>query len=208
VVARLERIDSGEIEDEPQQPAMIFQEDSLWPHMTLLENVAAPLRFVGGSPRRAVLDRASALLERCGLKSKINAYPAQLSGGQKQRGALARALITQPRLLCLDEVTSGLDPESAAQILQTLSELKDRNSIVLMATHQLNYARGSSDQVIFLDNGRLVETGSPATVLREPVSPRVRQFINAWDYPASRQATVERNLNKRGDYGCHDDGRC
>lgn len=179
IVAGLTRADNGEICGVTEQPVMVFQEDSLWPHLTLLENVSLPLRVLGRIGRTGAEERAKVLLYEWGLADRLDAYPAELSGGQRQRGALARALVSEPKILCLDEVTSGLDPEASAGILDTILRLKTTETIMLMATHQLNFARASADTAIFMERGRLIEKGP--NLLSAPQDPRVLRFLCAFD---------------------------
>jgi ABC-type polar amino acid transport system ATPase subunit len=174
------RSDRGEIEKSKSQPVMVFQEDSLWPHMTLLENVSGPLRILKNVPRAQAERQAAALLETWGLSSELRNYPAELSGGQRQRGALARAWLTDPQILCLDEITSGLDPENTAAILDSIRQLKAAETIVLIVTHQLGFARATADNVLFLDGGRVIEEGP--TLLSHPRQPRVQRFLAAFDF--------------------------
>jgi len=187
-VAGLIDVDSGELQREPGQPVMVFQEDSLWPHMTLLKNVSCPLHILKKASRAEAEHRAIALLEEWGLGSELQNYPAQLSGGQRQRGALARAWLMEPKILVLDEITSGLDPENTAAILKSILALKSTETILLMVTHQLNFARAIADQVIFMaDGGRVIEKGTAKEVLEHPKDPRVARFIAAFDFSGSQQ---------------------
>jgi polar amino acid transport system ATP-binding protein len=160
-----------------QAMGMVFQSFNLFPHMTALANVALAPRVVHGSTRRAAQDRGRELLARVGLAEKGDAYPDKLSGGQQQRVAIARALAYEPRLLLLDEITSALDPELVGEVLALVGELASSGSTIVMATHEMAFAREVADTVYFLDGGRIVESGSASQVLTEPRQDRTRQFL-------------------------------
>jgi polar amino acid transport system ATP-binding protein len=179
VVAGLDRYDSGKIINPSGQAMMVFQEPSLWPHLTLLNNVSLPLRVLRGVSESEANRRAGEILTAWGLERRLNAHPAELSGGQQQRGALARAFVMEPKVLCLDEVTSALDPETAGGILRTLLSWKGGDTTILMATHQLEFARASADQILFVDNSRIVEQGRGNQVLIAPREERTRAFVAA-----------------------------
>jgi polar amino acid transport system ATP-binding protein len=157
--------------------AIVFQAFNLFPHMTALENVTLAPRVVHGLRPKEATERARELLRRVGLEPFAGAYPDRLSGGQQQRVAIARALAVQPRLLLLDEITSALDPELVGEVLAIVRELARGSSTILMATHEMGFARQVSDQVVFLDGGRVCEVGAPEQVLHEPVQDRTRQFL-------------------------------
>ena len=156
---------------------MVFQSYNLFPHMTALANVALAPRVVHGSPRSDADDRGRELLARVGLVDKADAYPDTLSGGQQQRVAIARALAYDPRLLLLDEITSALDPELVGEVLELVGELADAGRTIVMATHEMAFARDVADVVCFLDGGRIVEAGPAAQVLTEPRQERTQQFL-------------------------------
>jgi polar amino acid transport system ATP-binding protein len=157
--------------------AIVFQAFNLFPHMTALENVTLAPRVVHGLRPKEAAERAHDLLRRVGLEPFASAYPDRLSGGQQQRVAIARALAVQPRLLLLDEITSALDPELVGEVLAIVRELARGSSTILMATHEMGFARQVSDHVVFLDGGRVCEAGPPEQVLHEPVQDRTRQFL-------------------------------
>jgi polar amino acid transport system ATP-binding protein len=160
-----------------QRIGMVFQSYNLFPHMTVLGNITlAPVRVHGRSPAEA-REQAMEWLGRVGLADKADSYPDRLSGGQQQRVAIVRALVNQPRLLLLDEVTSALDPELVGEVLTMIRDLKGDGMTMVLATHEMGFARGVADQVVFLDGGRIVESGPPAQVLGDPVEPRTRQFL-------------------------------
>ncbi len=156
---------------------VVFQAYNLFPHLSVLDNVTLAPRVVGGVDRAAAEDKAMTLLRRVGLADKAKEYPDRLSGGQQQRAAIVRALANDPRLLLLDEITSALDPELVGEVLTLVRELKEQGMTLLMATHEMGFARQVADVVCFLDGGRLLEQGPPERVLADPVEPRTRQFL-------------------------------
>jgi polar amino acid transport system ATP-binding protein len=160
-----------------QHIGMVFQSFNLFPHMTVLDNITLAPRRVHRVARREAEDRAMTLLERVGLAEKAREYPDRLSGGQQQRTAIVRALVNSPRLLLLDEVTSALDPELVGEVLALIRDLKGEGMTMLIATHEMGFARGVADRVCFLDAGAILEQGSPAEVLDAPSLPRTRQFL-------------------------------
>jgi polar amino acid transport system ATP-binding protein len=187
----LEPIDDGVIlldgEDisEPGRPTdpvrrrigLVFQSFNLFPHLTVAENVALAPRKVNGMAKVAALEQAQTLLARLGLADKAGAYPDQLSGGQQQRVAIARSLAMSPEVMLLDEITSALDPELVGEVLDVVRALRDAGMTMLLATHEMSFAREISDRVCFLDAGRIVESGPPAQVLGDPTEERTRQFL-------------------------------
>jgi polar amino acid transport system ATP-binding protein len=156
---------------------VVFQAYNLFPHMSALRNVALAPRVVGGLPKQLAEARAHELLARVGLAEKAHDYPDRLSGGQQQRTAIARALANEPRLLLLDEVTSALDPELVGEVLHLIRELKGAGMTIVMATHEMGFARDVADQVCFLDAGVVAESGPPGQVLESPTNPRLQQFL-------------------------------
>ncbi len=157
---------------------MVFQSYNLFPHMTVLGNITlAPTRVHRRAAREA-RDTAMEWLTRVGLAGKADSYPDRLSGGQQQRVAIVRALVNDPRLLLLDEVTSALDPELVGEVLTMIRDLKGEGMTMVLATHEMGFARQVADRVVFLDGGRVLESGPPAQVLGDPVEPRTRQFLS------------------------------
>jgi polar amino acid transport system ATP-binding protein len=156
---------------------IVFQAFNLFPHMTVLENITLAPQRVHKVAAAEARERALALLRRVGLEDKAGEYPDRLSGGQQQRVAIVRALVNSPRLLLLDEVTSALDPELVGEVLALIRELRGEGMTMLIATHEMGFARRVADRVCFLDGGVIVEQGPPAQVLDEPVEPRTRQFL-------------------------------
>jgi polar amino acid transport system ATP-binding protein len=168
------RVDSDAVR---RRIGVVFQAYNLFPHMTALQNVALAPRVVAGLPKPQAEARARELLTRVGLAAKADAYPDRLSGGQQQRTAIARALANEPRLLLLDEVTSALDPELVGEVLHLIRELKAAGMTIVMATHEMGFARDVADTVCFLADGLVAESGPPAQVLEAPANPRLRQFL-------------------------------
>jgi polar amino acid transport system ATP-binding protein len=187
----LEDIDDGVIELEGQDIAdprldanavrarigMVFQAYNLFPHLRVLDNVTLAPRLVHKTSRKDAEDEAMAVLERVGLASKARAYPDELSGGQQQRVAIARALVGKPAVMLLDEVTSALDPELVGEVLSLLAELKQTGLTMVVATHEMGFAREVADEVCFLHQGRVHERGTPAQVLGDPQEERTREFL-------------------------------
>jgi len=156
---------------------IVFQAFNLFPHMRVLDNVTLAPRKVHGIPREQAEADAMAMLRRVGLADYARAYPDRLSGGQQQRVAIARALVNKPVLMLFDEVTSALDPELVGEVLAMLRDLKDEGMTMLVATHEMGFARQVADSVCFLDGGRVLEAGPPEQVLADPQQPRTRQFL-------------------------------
>jgi len=164
-----------------RQIGVVFQGYNLFPHLTALENIVLPLEQVHGLSGADARSRAGELLERFRLAEHGHKKPGQLSGGQRQRVAIARALGNRPKLLLLDEPTSALDPEMAAEVLATIETLKQENTDFILVTHQIPFARRVADRVIFLAEGRVVESGEAAEVLHRPSSPQLREFLRQHD---------------------------
>jgi polar amino acid transport system ATP-binding protein len=156
---------------------IVFQAFNLFPHMSVLENVTLAPRKARGLRRAQAEAEADALLERFGLKEKRDDYPDRLSGGQQQRVAIVRALAMRPRLMLLDEVTSALDPELIAEVLDVIRELAAGGMTMLIATHEMGFARDVAQRVCFLDEGVILEQGTPQRIFSEPEQPRTRQFL-------------------------------
>jgi len=159
------------------QVGMVFQSFNLFPHLTVLENCCIAPRTVLGLPRKEAESRARTLLRRVDLPGYADRYPAQLSGGQQQRVAIARALCMQPRILLLDEPTSALDPEMVQEVLDTIVGLTDLGMTMVCVTHEMGFARRLATKVLFMDQGRIVESGPPADVFDAPQSPRLQRFL-------------------------------
>jgi polar amino acid transport system ATP-binding protein len=158
---------------------IVFQSFNLFPHMTVLDNITLGPRKVLKLPRADAERRADALLERIGLLDKRVEYPDRLSGGQQQRVAIVRALAMQPRVMLLDEVTSALDPELVAEVLALITELAREGMTMLLATHEMGFARDVASKVVFLYQGRIEEEGEPGRIFSEPHSVQTRNFLRS-----------------------------
>ena len=157
---------------------IVFQAYNLFPHMSVLENVTLGPRKALGTPRGAADAQATELLARFGLADKRDEYPDRLSGGQQQRVAIVRALALHPAVMLLDEVTSALDPELVAEVLNVIRELAAGGMTMLIATHEMGFARDSASRVCFLDDGVVLEQGPPAQIFTQPTEPRTREFLD------------------------------
>jgi polar amino acid transport system ATP-binding protein len=160
-----------------ERMGIVFQAFNLFPHMTVLENITLGPVKVHGFSRDEANSRARELLDQFGLLDKIDEYPDRLSGGQQQRVAIVRSLATRPELMLFDEVTSALDPELVAEVLGVIRDLKAEGMTMVIATHEMGFARDVADQVCFLDGGVILEKGAPAKMFSEPEQPRTRQFL-------------------------------
>lgn len=156
----------------------VFQSFNLFPHLSVLDNVTLASRVVHRMPRRPAEARALELLARIGLADKAKEHPDRLSGGQQQRAAIVRAIATDPEVLLLDEITSALDPELVGEVLELVRDLAAGGSTILMATHEMAFARDVADRVVFLDEGQIVEQGPPAEVFGAPREARTRAFLS------------------------------
>ena len=156
---------------------MVFQNFNLFPHMSVQDNITlSPVRTLGVN-KVVARAKAAELLERFGLGDKVNAFPDQLSGGQQQRVAIIRALAIEPEVLLLDEITSSLDPELVGEVLDVVRELKTSGMTLVLATHEMGFARDISDLVCVLDGGNIIEQGAPSQVFSAPTSERAQQFL-------------------------------
>jgi polar amino acid transport system ATP-binding protein len=169
------RIDADRVR---RRMGVVFQAYNLFPHLSVLDNVTLAPTAVHGRPKAEAVDEARALLDRIGLSDKAAEYPDRLSGGQQQRVAIVRALAVRPRVLLLDEITSALDPELVGEVLAVVREVAAQGMTILMATHEMGFARQVADTVAFLDQGVLLEAGPPEQVLGDPVQARTRQFLS------------------------------
>jgi polar amino acid transport system ATP-binding protein len=156
---------------------VVFQHYNLFPHLTVLDNVTLASRLVHRMHRAIAERRARELLGSIGLGDLAGAYPDRLSGGQQQRVAIVRAIATEPELLLLDEITSALDPELVGEVLGLVRSLADQGTTILMATHEMAFARDVADRVVFLDDGRILEDAAPAEFFTAPRSERAREFL-------------------------------
>jgi ABC-type polar amino acid transport system ATPase subunit len=187
----LEQLDDGQIwlsGDDISNPAIdvdkvrarigvVFQQFNLFPHLSVLRNITLAATEVFGTSASDATDRAMYLLERVGLADKAKDFPDRLSGGQQQRVALVRAIATDPEVLLLDEITSALDPELVGEVLDLVRQLKDDGTTIVMATHEMDFAREVSDQVVFLDRGVICEQAEPEKLFGSPEGERTREFL-------------------------------
>lgn len=187
----IERIDDGQLllsGDDISDPAIdmdkvrarigvVFQQFNLFPHMRVIDNVTLAARKVHGEDAATARERGAALLEQFGLGDKLRDYPDRLSGGQQQRVAIVRAILTNPELLLLDEITSALDPMLVGEVLDLVRGLKEQGSTILMATHEMAFARSVADRVVFMHNGRILEAGPPEQIFDAPQQPETREFL-------------------------------
>ena len=194
----LESIDSGEILLQGQvisgqtknlhrirqRIGMVFQSYDLFPHMNVMDNLLlGPMKALK-RPRAEVVREAEAALERVGLLEKRDALPRQLSGGQKQRVAIVRALLMQPEMLLLDEITAALDPEMVREVLGVVLDLARDGMTMLIVTHEMRFAEAVADRILFLEGGSIVEEGAPKDFFRAPKTDRAHQFLHTFDYEA------------------------
>jgi polar amino acid transport system ATP-binding protein len=180
-VIKLDGNDITDVEINPDEVrrkiGMVFQAFNLFPHMSVLENIIlAPMR-VKGIPREQAIDQAEGLLKRFGLIDKANQYPDRLSGGQQQRVAIIRSLALNPRLLLLDEITSSLDPVLVNEVLKTVRDLKAEGMTMVLATHEMGFAKQVADEVCFLKDGRILEWGPPDQILNKPQERQTQEFL-------------------------------
>ncbi|HEY1821905.1 MAG TPA: amino acid ABC transporter ATP-binding protein [Trebonia sp.] len=175
---RLHELQHRQVTRQRARIGMVFQQFNLFGHMSVLENIIeGPL--AAGVPRKQAIATAGELLARVGMAGREGSYPRQLSGGQQQRVAIARALALQPRLMLFDEPTSALDPELVGEVLSVIRDLAASGMTMIVVTHEIGFAREVADTVVFLDGGRIVESGPPATVLTSPRHQRARAFLAA-----------------------------
>jgi polar amino acid transport system ATP-binding protein len=158
--------------------AMVFQAYNLFPHLSVIDNVLLAPSRAHGFDREEAAESARELLRRFGLGDREGDYPDRLSGGQQQRVAIVRALATRPRALLLDEITSALDPELVGEVLEVVRELKEEGMTMLIATHEMGFARDVADEVCFLHDGRILERGEPGRVLADPQQPETQRFLH------------------------------
>ncbi len=171
---------------------LVFQSFNLFPQYTALQNVMMAKELLAKEApdyksrkkeiHTEIEAEARELLKQMGLENRMNNYPHQLSGGQCQRVAIARALALKPDILCFDEPTSALDPELTGEVLRVIKELADKNTTMIIVTHEMSFARDVSDQVIFMDDGRILEQGSPAEVFENPKEERTKQFLGSYNH--------------------------
>ncbi|HEY6610016.1 MAG TPA: ABC transporter ATP-binding protein [Pseudomonas sp.] len=171
--------DSKQINRLRSQLGFVFQNFNLWPHMSILDNIIEAPRRVLGLSKAEASERAEALLAKVGIADKRHSYPTQLSGGQQQRAAIARTLCMEPKVILFDEPTSALDPEMVQEVLNVIRALAEEGRTMLLVTHEMNFARQVSSEVVFLHQGLVEEQGPPDQVFGNPNSERCRQFMSS-----------------------------
>jgi len=171
------RVSARELARTRAEIGMVFQHFYLWPHMVALENVIEGLITVKRMPSGEAAARGRALLTKVGLADKMETYPEHLSGGQRQRVAIARALAMDPRVMLFDEPTSSLDPELVGEVLRVMEQVAGEGMTMLVATHEMGFARKVADRIVFLDQGKIVEVGTPEEVFGRPRQERTRRFL-------------------------------
>ena len=172
------KIEKVDINLHRQKMGMVFQHFNLFPHKTILENmILAPVKVLK-MPRDVAEDKARTLLKRVGLEDRADAYPIQLSGGQKQRIAIVRALMMEPEVMLFDEPTSALDPEMVGEVLEVMKELAQAGMTMVVVTHEMGFAREVGNRVLFMDQGKILEQGSPADIFETPRHPRLKDFLS------------------------------
>lgn len=175
-------LSNKQISDLRKKIGMVFQQFNLWAHMTVLENlIEAPIHVLKQNKDEVIVE-AKLLLEKVGLSDKLNKYPSQLSGGQQQRAAIARALMMKPEIMLFDEPTSALDPEMVNEVLNVMQQLATEGMTMLVATHELGFARRVANQSIFLDAGMIIEQGDTASMFANPKTARFKKFLEAMQH--------------------------
>jgi len=173
-----ETIDKTTVREGLAKMGMVFQGFNLFPHMTVLENVMIAQTIVKDRSQKEAQEKAKAILNKVGLTDKENSYPSQISGGQKQRVAIARALAMDPDIMLFDEPTSALDPELIGEVLGVIKALAEERMTMMIVTHEMNFAREISDRILFMEDGRIVESGPPDKIFVNPEHPRIRTFLD------------------------------
>ena len=174
----LMKIDHRKVTKLCMELGMVFQRFNLFPHLTALGNVTLASVEVRKTAKAEAAEKGKALLEKVGLADKANEYPSRLSGGQQQRVAIARALAMEPKIMLFDEPTSALDPELVGEVLEVMKDLAKSGMTMMVVTHEMNFAREVADRVIFMDEGRIVEEGSPKQIFGSPKEARTRAFLS------------------------------
>lgn len=170
--------DIRNIEAIRSEVGMVFQQFNLFPHLTAIQNVTLGPIWVRRTPRQEAEENAEQLLERVGIPEQAHKFPAQLSGGQQQRVAIARALAMQPKIMLFDEPTSALDPEMIKEVLDVMQELAQSGMTMLVVTHEMGFARGVADRMLFFDDGIIVERGTPTQIFTNPQEERTKLFLS------------------------------
>ena len=166
------------VKEATMKMGMVFQHFNLFPHMTVIKNLEKPAKIVKKLDSRAVKEQSHALLNKVGLLDKAEIYPDQLSGGQKQRVAIARALMMNPEIMLFDEPTSSLDPEITKEVLHTMKQLAEEKMTMLIVTHEIGFAKEVASKILFMSNGKILESGTPDEIFNNPKHERTKLFLN------------------------------
>jgi general L-amino acid transport system ATP-binding protein len=170
------------VEKVRKEVGMVFQQFNLFPHLTVLENLTLSPMWVGKMAKKDAEDRAMAQLKRVRIAEQANKYPLQLSGGQQQRVAIARALALEPAVMLFDEPTSALDPELVGSVLNVLRELREQGMTMVVVSHEMRFARGAADRVVFMDHGKVLEEAPPEKLFNRPDHPRIKEFLASLEH--------------------------
>ncbi len=157
---------------------MVFQQFNLYPHLTVLGNITLALRKVSRKNRRLADEIAIKMLEQVGLLDKVDHFPSELSGGQQQRVAIARAMALQPKIMLFDEPTSALDPELVGSVLQVIKQLREQGMTMVVVSHEMRFARDAADRIVFIDEGKIIEEGTPENIFKNPSHSRTKAFVS------------------------------
>ncbi len=157
---------------------MVFQQFNLYPHLTVLGNITLALRKVSRKNRRLADEIAIKMLEQVGLLDKVDHFPSELSGGQQQRVAIARAMALQPKILLFDEPTSALDPELVGSVLKVIKQLREQGMTMVVVSHEMRFARDAADRIVFIDEGKIIEEGTPENIFESPTHSRTKAFVS------------------------------
>ena len=157
---------------------MVFQQFNLYPHLTVLGNITLALRKVSRKNRRLADEIAIKMLEQVGLLDKVDHFPSELSGGQQQRVAIARAMALQPKIMLFDEPTSALDPELVGSVLQVIKKLREQGMTMVVVSHEMRFARDAADRIVFIDEGKIIEEGTPENIFKNPTHSRTKAFVS------------------------------
>ena len=157
---------------------MVFQQFNLYPHLTVLGNITLALRKVSRKNRRLADEIAIKMLSQVGLLDKVDHFPSELSGGQQQRVAIARAMALQPKIMLFDEPTSALDPELVGSVLQVIKQLREQGMTMVVVSHEMRFARDAADRIVFIDEGKIIEEGTPENIFESPTHSRTKAFVS------------------------------
>ena len=157
---------------------MVFQQFNLYPHLTVLGNITLALRKVSRKNKRLADEIAIKMLEQVGLLDKVDHFPSELSGGQQQRVAIARAMALQPKIMLFDEPTSALDPELVGSVLQVIKKLREQGMTMVVVSHEMRFARDAADRIVFIDEGKIIEEGTPENIFKNPTHSRTKAFVS------------------------------